>query len=287
MLHVAQISQSARSALLHSPWNPATSGALDTPDSWPYLRPRMDRLSRREVIKTFALGTAISNVIGQSWAASLLLDVRALSHIGTGILKVNLADFPELNNAGGSVRVGTSPIVRRGSEDTGPAGLFHPVIINRSADFFVLHAECTHAGCTVGRMNAQSIMECPCHFSQFAADGSVRRGPAQQPLRRLPFRRVDDTLEIEMPDVFFEIKAERVPSASRVHLSFLGFANLTYEVHFRPSLEAPLQRVNFATTPDGPMTQTELPGGDDFAHLYVERPGAAGFFHVTMKTLAV
>lgn len=248
----------------------------------------MDRLSRREVIKTFALGAAISNVIGNSWAASLLLEVKALSHIQAGVLQVKLNDFPALNTAGGSVRIGTSPIVRRSSDDTGPVGIFHPVIINRAAtDFFVLHAECTHAGCTVARMNSQGIMQCPCHGSQFAADGSVRQGPAVQPLRRLNYTQADGTLEIQLPDVFYEIKAERVPSASRVHLSFLGFANLTYEVYFRSSIEGALERASFSTTPDGPISQTELPGADDYAHVYLERPGAAGFFQVTMKTAAV
>ena len=253
-----------------------------------YLRSRMDRLTRREVIKTFALGTAISNVLGNSWAASLLFDFRPLSHIQTGILQIKLTDFPELNTAGGSVRVGTSPIVRRSAEDTGPTGLFHPVIINRAAtDFFVLHAECTHAGCTVPRTNSQGIMQCACHGSQFAADGSVRRGPALQPLRRLNFTRDGDILEIQIPDMFFEIKVDRVASSNRVHLSFLAFSNLTYEIYFRPSLDGPLQRVSFATAAGGTLTQTELPGNDDFANVYVERTGTAGFFQIAMKTSAV
>jgi Rieske Fe-S protein len=248
----------------------------------------MDRLTRRKVIKTFALGTAASNVIGNSWAASLLFDFRPLSHIETGILQIRLSDFPELNTAGGSVRVGTSPIVRRTEEDTGPVGLFHPVIINRSATgFFVLHAECTHAGCTVPRMNSQGIMQCPCHGSQFAADGSVRRSPAVQPLRRLNFRQREETLEIEVPGMFFEIKVERVTSSSRVRLSFIAFEHLMYEVYFRSALDGPLQRVNFATEPDGPLTQTELPGSADFAQLYLERPGTAGFFQIAMKSSAV
>ena len=261
---------------------------MDSANSRPYLRSRMDRLSRREVIKTFALGTALSNVIGNSWAASLLFDFRPLSHIETGILQIKLSDFPELNTAGGSVRVGTSPIVRRSSEDTGPVGLFHPVIINRTAaGFFVLHAECTHASCTVPRTNSQGIMQCPCHGSQFAADGSVLRGPAMQPLRRQNFTQAGDTLEIEIPGVFFEIKVERVASSSRVRLSFIAFEHLTYEVYFRSSLDGSLQRVNFAADPNGPLTQTEFPGDGTIPGLYVERPGTAGFFQITMKTSAV
>ncbi len=249
----------------------------------------MDRFSRREVIKTVALGTAVSNVIGNSGAASLLFDFRPLSHIETGVLQIRLTDFPELSADGGSIRVGTSPIVRRSSEDVGPVGLFHPVIINRSSatEYYVFHAECTHAGCTVNRMNSEGIMACPCHGSQFAIDGQVRNGPAAHPLRRLDSSRAGETLNIQIPGIFYEIKAERVPSAARVRLSFIAFLNLTYEVHFRSALDGPLQRVNFSTTPEGSLTQAEFPGTDDFANLYVDRPGGAGFFQITLKTSAV
>lgn len=39
---------------------------------------------------------------------------------------------------------------------------------------------CTHLGCIV--KPAQGGFECPCHGSQFAADGSVLRGPAPKAL---------------------------------------------------------------------------------------------------------
>lgn len=39
---------------------------------------------------------------------------------------------------------------------------------------------CTHLGCIV--KPGQSGFECPCHGSQFAADGSVLRGPAPKAL---------------------------------------------------------------------------------------------------------
>jgi hypothetical protein len=130
-------------------------------------------------------------------------------------------------------------------------------------------------------------MRCPCHGSQFRADGTVLSGLANEPLRRLDYTQVDGVLEIRLPDVFYEIKIERVESASRVHLSFLGFLNLTYEVYFRSSLDGLLERASFSTTPGGPLSQTELPGADDYAHVYLERPGTAGFFQVTMKTAAV
>lgn len=248
----------------------------------------MDWLSRREIIRTFVLGTAFSNVIGQAWAASLRFDVRPMAKVQSGLLKVKLADFPELNNSGGSVRVGTSPVVRNSPDEIRASGLLQPVLINRGAGglFYVMMAECTHAGCSVNRLSG-GIMQCPCHGSQYTIDGSVVRGPAAQPLQRLEFREQNGSLEIVLPDVPFELVTDRIASSSRFHINFLAFTNMTYQVYFRPSLTAPLQKVNFSTTPNGPLTQIELPGVDNFVDLYLDRSGTAGFFHVAIKSMAV
>ena len=238
------------------------------------------------MIKTFFLGTAVSNVIGNSWAASLIYEIRALSHISTGLLRVRLTDFPVLGQPLGSVRIGTSPMSTNGQRQL---GIFPPVIINRGAgeEFFVLSAECTHEGCTVRRLNASGVMVCPCHFSEFTIDGSVQRGPAGQALRSFQFTRQGEELLIQLPDTFYEVKAQKVPASSRVHLSFLGFDQISYEVFFRPTLTGPPELVPFALTPDGPLTATEIAGADDYANIYLERPGTFGFFQVAMKTRPV
>jgi cytochrome b6-f complex iron-sulfur subunit len=45
---------------------------------------------------------------------------------------------------------------------------------------YAIHATCTHLGCLVRQ--SQAGFECPCHGSQFAANGAVTNGPATQPL---------------------------------------------------------------------------------------------------------
>jgi nitrite reductase/ring-hydroxylating ferredoxin subunit len=53
-------------------------------------------------------------------------------------------------------------------------------------DFRGFSAICTHQGCTVSEVSTAAII-CPCHGSTFdITDGSVIRGPAQQPLPRRP-----------------------------------------------------------------------------------------------------
>ena len=47
-------------------------------------------------------------------------------------------------------------------------------------------ARCTHAGCALAVKNGG--IECPCHGSKFELDGSVRNGPAVDPLVARPVR---------------------------------------------------------------------------------------------------
>jgi Rieske Fe-S protein len=42
-------------------------------------------------------------------------------------------------------------------------------------------AKCTHKGCLVDKV-ADGTIDCPCHGSKFNLDGTVAKGPANQPL---------------------------------------------------------------------------------------------------------
>lgn len=58
----------------------------------------------------------------------------------------------------------------------------------------VLSLTCTHLGC---RVNAtEEGFACPCHGSGFDRHGRVLRGPAQEPLRRIPYAKDGDVLRI-------------------------------------------------------------------------------------------
>ncbi|MFG3346493.1 Rieske (2Fe-2S) protein [Streptomyces sp. NPDC048018] len=56
----------------------------------------------------------------------------------------------------------------------------------KAGEFKAFSSRCTHQGCSVGSV-ADGVIVCPCHQSHFdASDGSVKQGPATQPLEPTP-----------------------------------------------------------------------------------------------------
>lgn len=66
----------------------------------------------------------------------------------------------------------------------------------KPAEFKAFSAVCTHRQCTVTTV-ADGAIDCPCHGSQFSvADGSVIKGPAEQPLQAKTVTAAGETLTI-------------------------------------------------------------------------------------------
>ena len=95
---------------------------------------------------------------------------------GGGGLRASLVQLSEIP-VGGAVRAdapdGSAVLVTRPSEDEAVA----------------FSAVCPHEGCSVAPDDDQ--FPCPCHGSQFALSGDVKRGPARTGLRPFEVRVVD------------------------------------------------------------------------------------------------
>ncbi|MFD8423290.1 Rieske (2Fe-2S) protein [Streptomyces sp. NPDC059466] len=83
-------------------------------------------------------------------------------------------------NAGGTVLAKTADIPEGGGKVFADRGV---VVTQPTAGTFkAFSSKCTHQGCAVKNI-ANGVITCPCHNSQFSAtDGSVKKGPATQPL---------------------------------------------------------------------------------------------------------
>lgn len=83
-------------------------------------------------------------------------------------------------SAGGTALAKTSDIPEGGGKIFKDKGV---VVTQPTAGTYkAFSAKCTHQGCAVGSITG-GVIVCPCHNSHFSvADGSVKHGPATQPL---------------------------------------------------------------------------------------------------------
>jgi Rieske Fe-S protein len=72
------------------------------------------------------------------------------------------------------------------------------VVVTQPAagQFKAFSSKCTHQGCAVKDV-ANGVIHCPCHGSQFSAtDGSVKQGPATQPLPAASIKVTGDSITL-------------------------------------------------------------------------------------------
>ncbi|MFD5627399.1 MULTISPECIES: Rieske (2Fe-2S) protein [unclassified Streptomyces] len=80
----------------------------------------------------------------------------------------------------GTVLAKTSDIPEGGGKVFASQGVV--VTQPEAGTYKAFSSKCTHQGCAVKGIT-NNVITCPCHNSQFsAADGSVQKGPATQPL---------------------------------------------------------------------------------------------------------
>jgi Rieske Fe-S protein len=131
-----------------------------------------DCLNRRAFLaKTVIAGAAAALTSGcGNGVFGPPLPTHSAGSIPTGKLTITVSQFPELATVGALVQVGVERAVVR-TQATPPA-------------FVALSLICTHQGCDAA-VSSPTLIECPCHGSQFGNEGQVIRGPAQLPLAHI------------------------------------------------------------------------------------------------------
>jgi cytochrome b6-f complex iron-sulfur subunit len=113
-------------------------------------------------------------------SGKLVVDLHATGQVFpapvSGEVTLSLSQYPTLAQPGGT-------------EEGTPKGELNAllVIALASGQYAALNPLCTHASCAfVELAPADGLLHCPCHGSVFATDGTVRHGPATQPLTTYP-----------------------------------------------------------------------------------------------------
>jgi len=80
----------------------------------------------------------------------------------------------------------TTLLASEGSILLKPKGMRDKILVVHLADntLHAVSAICTHMGCTVHYNRDMDRIDCPCHGSRYALDGSVIQGPAKRPLKQ-------------------------------------------------------------------------------------------------------
>lgn len=127
------------------------------------------RIDRREFVGACAsaCACALLAVVAGGCASLVARPVATVD----GRIELPLVHYPELTEAGGSLRVL-------------PDGQAEPVYVLADGDggFTALSPVCTHLGCTVEIEGARLV--CPCHGSTYDRAGAVLQGPAERALAR-------------------------------------------------------------------------------------------------------
>ena len=234
--------------------------------------------SRRGWIKRFGLGTAVSS----SGAVLMLAEVAEASTVKPARLRLRVADYPALQNTGGSVQLQFSTI-------------YPPLTLNRvsSTEFATLDSICTHAGCTVGKF-INGFMRCPCHGSRYNARGEVVQGPAEANLNAYltTFDAATGVIEATVPGLGLNVNSfqqhAQTGGVKRLRLAFQATAFATYQVHFMSTLGATPVAQSFSRTPAGAANQTSLTANDDAEFtVYVDATGERGFYVIALQLTAI
>jgi Rieske Fe-S protein len=246
--------------------------------------------TRREFLKVFAVGAAVSSFGGRKLTQTYASEVMATSIPNTGTFKVTFTEYPVLRNEFSSIRLSVNPML-----GDFPWGRFYPILINRAEGehFYALDSECRHASCVVPAYDEPNGgIICPCHGSVYMIDGTLIEGPSTQNLRSYPISfDGNETLTVEVPGLGYSVAGSVVQDGSRFRLAFRAFQHVEYEVRFRAGLNAVdnWTVVPFSLTGDGPADQQVFTGGndDEDVAVYVDRTTPAGFYAVAIRMLDV
>lgn len=126
-----------------------------------------DCLSRRDFLATAAGAAGFVAIAG--CGDGFVTGPPTMVILPAGPFIITVADFPGLGTPGVLVGIGDTGIAVKRIDAT---------------SFEAFSMVCTHQRCLVNITNGQQF-DCPCHFSRFASDGSVVRGPATRPLPKL------------------------------------------------------------------------------------------------------
>jgi Rieske Fe-S protein len=243
-----------------------------------------DFLTRREWIKRFVVGSAVSVASG-SFNSVLLAEISPGAN-PANIIKFDIFNYPVLYNAYGSMRFNLfGSTIANGiiTVTRAPGDVFH-----------VVSAYCTHNGCIVNAYDnspGKQSMICQCHGSVFDISGriidAVTNNQANLPQYNSSLN--GTILSVEIPNLNFKVNSIAQQSVNgatrRFRLTFPTKQGARYRVKFTEDLAKPPVTIPFFTTATGASSVTivtQTAPTPNPRTVYVDSTSAKGFYVVEM-----
>lgn len=69
------------------------------------------------------------------------------------------------------------------------------IFVKQNTSLKIFSSKCSHLGCKIRNTGGEEFV-CPCHGSRYDFNGQVMKGPAQNPLKLLRFKKEKDKIII-------------------------------------------------------------------------------------------
>ncbi|MYV52159.1 Rieske (2Fe-2S) protein [Streptomyces sp. SID3212] len=133
-------------------------------------------------------------IVAAAGAAGLGAALVACGDDTSGTADQKPADTGAGNSGAGDVLAKTTDIPEGGGKIFDGQGVV--VTQPEAGEFKAFSSKCTHQGCAVTTVK-DGVINCPCHGSQFSVtDGSVKQGPATQPLPAASIKVTGDSITL-------------------------------------------------------------------------------------------
>lgn len=146
------------------------------------------RLSRREFaresVRVVVSGSLLTLVL--AGCSSGYSDSSTGPSPSTLTLDLNDAKYAALKPVGGALKVAVQGSL--------------PLIVSHTgaSTYVAFTSRCQHQGCEVGLPDANGVITCPCHGSQYDLEGKKLRGPTPRDLPRYPVEVQGEQLTVDL-----------------------------------------------------------------------------------------
>lgn len=236
-------------------------------------------LGRREWIKRFAVGTAVT--LGSNFITPVMADIVAGAN-PANIIKINLNSYPALLTDYGSVRFNLfGPTVTNGI-----------IAVTRAPGpvYYSVSAYCTHSGTIVEAYDnspGTEAMLCYGHGSVFDIQGRVitEAAPGQANLPAYNTSLAGSTLRVEIPNLNLKVNSiTPVTGTQLFKMTFPVKQGGKYRILYTPDLTTTPVVVSFSNSVGGSINQTHFnaPANSAAKDVWVQNAAVRGFYMVEM-----